>query len=201
MTYTWSNLLSFHCLPGCTLCERSYTSDCPEHGPVTFIPDTPIQSRARLSLPRQLCLRISVADEPLGKRINPPSGFLDGLLKHCISLCFQVLYPHVEAQSRSTINMNYAFFKLLFLKKKLVVKPISDRQLGQWLNVPLPRTPPGVFARDVIPSRTCFGPMVGQHCSNVDLSNWPEKDTPQIWKVSAVILVGPFVVWVSKIPL
>uniref|UniRef100_A0A3Q3VQC0 PR domain containing 4 n=1 Tax=Mola mola TaxID=94237 RepID=A0A3Q3VQC0_MOLML len=90
----------------CTLCERSYTSDCPEHGPVTFIPDTPIQSRARLSLPRPLCLRISVADEPLG-----------------------------------------------------------------------------VFARDVIPQRTCFGPMVGQHCSNVDLSNWPEKDTPQIWKM------------------
>uniref|UniRef100_A0A3B4WWG8 PR domain containing 4 n=1 Tax=Seriola lalandi dorsalis TaxID=1841481 RepID=A0A3B4WWG8_SERLL len=90
----------------CTLCERSYTSDCPEHGPVTFIPDTPIQSRARLSLPRPLCLRISVADEPLG-----------------------------------------------------------------------------VFARDVIPPRTCFGPMVGQHCSNVDLSDWPEKDAPQLWKM------------------
>nr|XP_057933460.1 PR domain zinc finger protein 4 [Doryrhamphus excisus]XP_057933462.1 PR domain zinc finger protein 4 [Doryrhamphus excisus] len=90
----------------CTLCERSYTSDCPEHGPVTFIPDTPIQSRARLSIPRPLCLRISVADEPLG-----------------------------------------------------------------------------VFARDIIPPRTCFGPMVGQHCSNVDLSDWPEKDTPQIWKM------------------
>uniref|UniRef100_A0A3Q2UYJ5 PR domain containing 4 n=1 Tax=Haplochromis burtoni TaxID=8153 RepID=A0A3Q2UYJ5_HAPBU len=90
----------------CTLCECSYTSDCPEHGPVTFIPDAPIQSRARLSLPRPLCLRISVADEPLG-----------------------------------------------------------------------------VFARDIIPPRTCFGPMVGQHCSNVDLSDWPEKDTPQIWKM------------------
>uniref|UniRef100_A0A3B5ME59 Uncharacterized protein n=1 Tax=Xiphophorus couchianus TaxID=32473 RepID=A0A3B5ME59_9TELE len=89
----------------CTLCERSYASDCPEHGPVTFIPDAPIQSRARLSLPRPLCLRISVTDEPL------------------------------------------------------------------------------VFARDVIPPRTCFGPMVGQHCSNVDLSDWPEKDTPQIWKM------------------
>ncbi|XP_057710382.1 PR domain zinc finger protein 4 [Corythoichthys intestinalis] len=90
----------------CTLCERSYTSDCPEHGPVTFVPDAPIQSRARLSIPRPLCLRISVADEPLG-----------------------------------------------------------------------------VFARDIIPARTCFGPMVGQHCSNVDLSDWPEKDTPQIWKM------------------
>uniref|UniRef100_A0AAZ3R8A4 PR domain containing 4 n=1 Tax=Oncorhynchus tshawytscha TaxID=74940 RepID=A0AAZ3R8A4_ONCTS len=90
----------------CTLCERSYPSDCPEHGPVTFIPDTPIQSRARLSLPRPLCLRISVADEPFG-----------------------------------------------------------------------------VFARDIIPPRTCFGPMVGQHCSNVDLQDWPDKDTPQIWKM------------------
>ncbi|XP_054911757.1 PR domain zinc finger protein 4 [Poeciliopsis prolifica] len=94
------------CSIWCTLCERSYPSDCPEHGPVTFIPDAPIQSRARLSLPRPLCLRISVTDEPLG-----------------------------------------------------------------------------VFARDVIPPRTCFGPMVGQHCSNVDLSDWPEKDTPQIWKM------------------
>lgn len=47
----------------------------------------------------------------------------------------------------------------------------------------------GVFARDVISPRTCFGPMVGQHCSNVDLSDWPEKDTPQIWKVSSVALI------------
>ncbi|XP_051547388.1 PR domain zinc finger protein 4-like [Myxocyprinus asiaticus] len=90
----------------CTLCERSYPSDCPEHGPVTFIPDTPIQSRARLSLPRPLCLRISVADEPIG-----------------------------------------------------------------------------VFARETITSRTCFGPMVGQHCSSVELTDWPDKDTPQIWKM------------------
>ncbi|KAJ0057423.1 hypothetical protein NL108_006090, partial [Boleophthalmus pectinirostris] len=90
----------------CTLCERSYTSDCPEHGPVTFIPDSPIQTRARLSLPRPLCLRISVTEEPLG-----------------------------------------------------------------------------VFARDIIAPRTCFGPMVGQHCSNADLSDWPEKDTPQLWKM------------------
>uniref|UniRef100_A0A673KEC8 PR domain zinc finger protein 4-like n=1 Tax=Sinocyclocheilus rhinocerous TaxID=307959 RepID=A0A673KEC8_9TELE len=90
----------------CTLCERSYPSDCPEHGPVTFIPDTPIQSRARLSLPRPLCLHISVADEPIG-----------------------------------------------------------------------------VFARETIPSRTCFGPMVGQHCSSVELTDWSDKDTPQIWKM------------------
>ncbi|KAI7791764.1 PR domain zinc finger protein 4 [Triplophysa rosa] len=90
----------------CTLCERSYSSDCPEHGPVTFIPDTPIQSRARLSLPHPLCLRISVTDEPIG-----------------------------------------------------------------------------VFARETIPSRTCFGPMVGQHCSSVELTDWSDKDTPQIWKM------------------
>ncbi|GAA6112082.1 PR domain zinc finger protein 4 isoform X1, partial [Tachysurus ichikawai] len=89
----------------CTLCERSYSSDCPEHGPATFIPDTPIQSRARLSLPHPLCLRVSVADEPNG-----------------------------------------------------------------------------VFARETIPSRTCFGPMVGQHCSSVELSGWTDKETPQLWK-------------------
>lgn len=35
---------------------------------------------------------------------------------------------------------------------------------------------------------------MGQHCSNVDLSDWPEKDTPQIWKVSGVALVGLWVV-------
>uniref|UniRef100_A0A3Q3H1W5 PR domain containing 4 n=1 Tax=Labrus bergylta TaxID=56723 RepID=A0A3Q3H1W5_9LABR len=91
----------------CTLCERSYTSDCPEHGPVTFILDTPIQSRARLSLPRALCLRISVADEPLEE------------------LPFRIRYS----------------------------------------------------------SKDCFGPMVGQHCSNVDLSDWPQKESPQVWKM------------------
>ncbi|XP_064199414.1 PR domain zinc finger protein 4 [Anguilla rostrata] len=90
----------------CTLCERSYPSDCPEHGPVTFIPDMPIESRARLSLPRPLCLRVTVADEPLG-----------------------------------------------------------------------------VLAREVIPVRTCFGPMVGQHCSSVDLTDWSDKNTPHVWKM------------------
>lgn len=41
----------------------------------------------------------------------------------------------------------------------------------------------GVFVRETIPSRTCFGPMVGQHCSSVELSDWTQKDTPQLWKV------------------
>ncbi|KAL4641028.1 PR domain zinc finger protein 4 [Arapaima gigas] len=90
----------------CTLCERSYPSDCPEHGPVTFVSDTPIDSRARLSLPRLLCLRVSVADEPLG-----------------------------------------------------------------------------VFARETIPVRTCFGPLVGQHCSSVDLADWSDKNSPHVWKI------------------
>ncbi|XP_036721725.1 PR domain zinc finger protein 4 isoform X4 [Balaenoptera musculus] len=44
----------------CTLCDRAYPSDCPDHGPVTFVPDTPIESRARLSLPKQLVLRQSI---------------------------------------------------------------------------------------------------------------------------------------------
>ncbi|KAJ1166562.1 hypothetical protein NDU88_006961 [Pleurodeles waltl] len=50
----------------CTLCDQAYPSDCPEHGPVTFIPDTPIQSRARLSLPKQLMLQQSVTGADVG---------------------------------------------------------------------------------------------------------------------------------------
>ncbi|MGH0152031.1 UNVERIFIED_CONTAM: hypothetical protein FKN15_021841 [Acipenser sinensis] len=55
-----------HILPGCTLCGQAYPSDCPQHGPVTFIPDTPIESRARLSLPGQLTLRQSGTGAELG---------------------------------------------------------------------------------------------------------------------------------------
>ncbi|CAN2387176.1 PR domain containing 4 [Pristimantis euphronides] len=50
----------------CTLCNRAYSCDCPEHGPVTFIPDSPIESRARLSLPKQLVLRQSVTGAEVG---------------------------------------------------------------------------------------------------------------------------------------
>ncbi|KAG8541093.1 hypothetical protein GDO81_029720 [Engystomops pustulosus] len=50
----------------CTLCNRAYPSDCPEHGPVTFIPDNPIESRARLSLPKQLVLRQSLTGADVG---------------------------------------------------------------------------------------------------------------------------------------
>ncbi|XP_073506330.1 PR domain zinc finger protein 4 [Phyllobates terribilis] len=50
----------------CTLCNRAYPADCPEHGPVTFIPDSPIESRARLSLPKQLMLRQSLTGADVG---------------------------------------------------------------------------------------------------------------------------------------
>ncbi|XP_036093314.1 PR domain zinc finger protein 4 isoform X2 [Rousettus aegyptiacus] len=50
----------------CTLCDRAYPSDCPDHGPVTFVPDTPIESRARLSLPKQLILRQSIVGAEVG---------------------------------------------------------------------------------------------------------------------------------------
>uniref|UniRef100_H0VZF0 PR domain zinc finger protein 4 n=1 Tax=Cavia porcellus TaxID=10141 RepID=H0VZF0_CAVPO len=50
----------------CTLCDRAYPSDCPDHGPVTFVPDSPIESRARLSLPKQLVLRQSVVGADVG---------------------------------------------------------------------------------------------------------------------------------------
>ncbi|XP_029453139.1 PR domain zinc finger protein 4 [Rhinatrema bivittatum] len=50
----------------CTLCDRAYPSDCPDHGPVTFIPDSPLESRARLSLPKQLLLRQSTVGSEIG---------------------------------------------------------------------------------------------------------------------------------------
>ncbi|KAL1774808.1 PR domain zinc finger protein 4 [Sigmodon hispidus] len=50
----------------CTLCDRAYPSDCPDHGPVTFVPDTPVESRARLSLPKQLVLRPSIVGTEVG---------------------------------------------------------------------------------------------------------------------------------------
>ncbi|XP_027729584.1 PR domain zinc finger protein 4 isoform X2 [Vombatus ursinus] len=50
----------------CTLCDRAYPSDCPDHGPVTFVPDSPIESRARLSLPKQLVLRQSLMVADVG---------------------------------------------------------------------------------------------------------------------------------------
>ncbi|GCC35773.1 hypothetical protein chiPu_0014261 [Chiloscyllium punctatum] len=50
----------------CTVCDRAYPADCPEHGAVTFIPDTPVSSRARLSIPKQLSLRQSITGEDVG---------------------------------------------------------------------------------------------------------------------------------------
>ncbi|XP_042191520.1 PR domain zinc finger protein 4 isoform X2 [Callorhinchus milii] len=50
----------------CTLCDRAYSSDCPEHGAVTFIQDTPVESRARMSIPRQLSLRSSETGADVG---------------------------------------------------------------------------------------------------------------------------------------
>ncbi|XP_041113111.1 PR domain zinc finger protein 4-like [Polyodon spathula] len=90
----------------CTLCGQAYPSDCPQHGPVTFIPDTPIESRARLSLPRQLILRQSGTGAELG-----------------------------------------------------------------------------VFSREPILVRTCFGPLVGQQCGSLDVSDWSDKASLHIWKV------------------
>ncbi|KAF7240639.1 PR domain zinc finger protein 4 [Varanus komodoensis] len=50
----------------CTLCDKAYPSDCPDHGPVTFVSDTPIESRARLSLPKQLVVRQSIMGAEVG---------------------------------------------------------------------------------------------------------------------------------------
>jgi len=61
-------LFSLPLSAGCTLCDKAYPSDCPDHGPVTFVPDTPIESRARLSLPKQLVLRQSIMGAEAGKK-------------------------------------------------------------------------------------------------------------------------------------
>ncbi|XP_053888599.1 PR domain zinc finger protein 4 isoform X3 [Malaclemys terrapin pileata] len=91
---------------GCTLCDKAYPSDCPDHGPVTFIPDTPIESRARLSLPKQLVLRQSI------------------------------MGPEV-----------------------------------------------GVWTRETIPVRTCFGPLIGQQSHSLEVADWTDKATNHIWKM------------------
>ncbi|XP_034633904.1 PR domain zinc finger protein 4 isoform X3 [Trachemys scripta elegans] len=90
----------------CTLCDKAYPSDCPDHGPVTFIPDTPIESRARLSLPKQLVLRQSI------------------------------MGPEV-----------------------------------------------GVWTRETIPVRTCFGPLIGQQSHSLEVADWTDKATNHIWKM------------------
>ncbi|KAJ6658908.1 hypothetical protein lerEdw1_019544 [Lerista edwardsae] len=50
----------------CTICDKAYPSDCPDHGPVTFVSDTPIESRARLSVPKQLVIRQSIMGTEAG---------------------------------------------------------------------------------------------------------------------------------------
>ncbi|XP_038241676.1 PR domain zinc finger protein 4 isoform X2 [Dermochelys coriacea] len=90
----------------CTLCDKAYPSDCPDHGPVTFIPDTPIESRARLSLPKQLVLQQSI------------------------------MAPEV-----------------------------------------------GVWTRETIPVRTCFGPLIGQQSHSLEVADWTDKTTNHIWKM------------------
>ncbi|NXK48013.1 PRDM4 protein, partial [Chauna torquata] len=90
----------------CTLCDKAYPSDCPDHGPVTFVPDTPIESRARLSLPKQLVLRQSL----MGAEV-------------------------------------------------------------------------GVWTRETIPVRTCFGPLIGQQSHSLEVADWTDKAASHIWKI------------------
>ncbi|XP_053262005.1 PR domain zinc finger protein 4 isoform X3 [Podarcis raffonei] len=90
----------------CTLCDKAYPSDCPDHGPVTFVSDTPIESRARLSLPKQLVIRQSL----MGAEV-------------------------------------------------------------------------GVLARETIPVRTCFGPLIGQQSHSMEVADWTDKAANHIWKM------------------
>ncbi|KAJ7329038.1 hypothetical protein JRQ81_015212 [Phrynocephalus forsythii] len=90
----------------CTLCDKAYPSDCPDHGPVTFILDTPIESRAKLSLPKQLVFRQSI----MGAEV-------------------------------------------------------------------------GVWTRETIPVRTCFGPLLGQQSHSMEVADWTDKAANHIWKM------------------
>nr|XP_028601398.1 PR domain zinc finger protein 4 isoform X3 [Podarcis muralis] len=90
----------------CTLCDKAYPSDCPDHGPVTFVSDTPIESRARLSLPKQLVIHQSL----MGAEV-------------------------------------------------------------------------GVLARETIPVRTCFGPLIGQQSHSMEVADWTDKAANHIWKM------------------
>ncbi|XP_054697726.1 PR domain zinc finger protein 4 isoform X1 [Grus americana] len=90
----------------CTLCDKAYPSDCPDHGPVTFVPDSPIESRARLSLPKQLVLRQSIMGADVG-----------------------------------------------------------------------------VWTRETIPVRTCFGPLIGQQSHSLEMADWTDKAASHIWKI------------------
>ncbi|KAK9399995.1 PR domain zinc finger protein 4 [Crotalus adamanteus] len=106
----------------CTLCDKAYPSDCPDHGPVTFVSDTPIESRARLSLPKQLNIRHAV--------MGPEDGG-----QYCqLSTC------------------------------------LGSPSLGVW-------------ARETIPVRTCFGPLIGQQSHSVEVADWTDKAANHIWKM------------------
>ncbi|XP_070612331.1 PR domain zinc finger protein 4 isoform X2 [Erythrolamprus reginae] len=106
----------------CTLCDKAYPSDCPDHGPVTFISDTPIESRARLSLPKQLNIRHAVMGPEVGGQ-------------YCqLSTC------------------------------------LGTSSLGVW-------------TRETIPVRTCFGPLIGQQSHSVEVADWTDKAANHIWKM------------------
>ncbi|XP_061494944.1 PR domain zinc finger protein 4 isoform X5 [Rhineura floridana] len=106
----------------CTLCDKAYPSDCPDHGPVTFVLDTPIESRARLSLPKQLVIRQSIMGTEVGGQ-------------YCqLSTC------------------------------------LGSSSLGVW-------------ARETIPVRTCFGPLIGQQSHSMEVADWTDKAANHIWKM------------------
>nr|XP_028601396.1 PR domain zinc finger protein 4 isoform X1 [Podarcis muralis] len=106
----------------CTLCDKAYPSDCPDHGPVTFVSDTPIESRARLSLPKQLVIHQSLMGAEVGGQ-------------YCqLSTC------------------------------------LGSSSLG-------------VLARETIPVRTCFGPLIGQQSHSMEVADWTDKAANHIWKM------------------
>ncbi|XP_071407760.1 PR domain zinc finger protein 4 isoform X5 [Pithys albifrons albifrons] len=115
----------------CTLCDKAYPSDCPDHGPVTFVPDTPIESRARLSLPKQLVLRQSIMGAEPDCDLVIGCGSCYSISHHC----------HLEIEEY------------------------------------------GVWTRETIPVRTCFGPLIGQQSHSLEVADWTDKAASHIWKI------------------
>lgn len=44
----------------------------------------------------------------------------------------------------------------------------------------------GVWTRETIPVRTCFGPLIGQQSHSLEVADWTDKAASHIWKVSGV---------------
>lgn len=64
----------------------------------------------------------------------------------------------------------------LFVKHSLLFKSLISAYVGLLLI--------GVWTRETIPVRTCFGPLIGQQSHSLEVADWTDKAASHIWKVS-----------------